>query len=266
MMKIVLIYFFLANTIWASGFNAPDEGLHWREVQTIQKEVTTLYDQVLREHLESYLRGKLKFTATSCQIRLPEIGCLTFRKKGRTAQIEVDFIAAKMVHLRGFGRLTLQQAQKRTRSLKLEDSQNRMILFPIVEKMLQFPVIPLNQGTIDFEALRKIETEVQALYTGTLQRTMKRYSGEQWRYPLDRCDTNLLELGCVTYAKISGYWMLSIQLEEALSQDLQGFDQLILRKRNDGLGELELRATEGRHLFFPTVNDQLKDLFIPTDL
>ncbi|MBF0277892.1 MAG: hypothetical protein HQM13_08880 [SAR324 cluster bacterium] len=260
------IFFFIYMTVFAKSFLRPEHGLTFGEIKKINQEIQMLYQQSLKEYLLEYVQGRLKFTATSCQIRDPEIGCLSFHKHPSSWNLQVDFKTSKILKLQGFNMLKLVRHKGQNHSLRIYDSDGRVIQFPFKKGKIMTPIFPLGHTKINYEKVENIVSETDYIYNKYLKAAMRQYSGEQWTYPIPLCDKDLEKLGCVSYKKNDQTWLLLVKLNRRASDEFSGFNQIILRHRADGLGELELSDRRGRSLFFPIVNAQLKDLFIPMEI
>ena len=257
------VFFFFYMTISAKNFRQPEEGLTFGEIQKINQEIQMLYQGSLKEYILLYVQGKLKFTAKTCQIRDPEIGCLSFHKHPHSWNLSVDFKTAKILKLQGFNKLTFVRHKGTKRTLRLYDSEGRMMRFPFKRGHIQNPIFPIGNSRIRYEKIENVVVEVAALYKESLKEAMSEYSGKQWTYPLPRCDKDRVQLGCVSYKKNNQTWLVQVRLNKRTSAKFSGFRHIFLRHRADGLGELELMDRQRRRLFFPIVNEKLQDLFIP---
>lgn len=269
MKKLVMLaigLFLFCETVLADSFQQPKHGFDFQDIQKITQEVQRLYEGSLHEYLLQYTQGILKFTSKTCQIRDPQIGCLTFHKNQKSWNLRVDFKTSRVLKLYGFHQLILLQEKNKRRWLRLYDREGRVIRFPFRRGKIQKPILPFMDTTIAYETIENIVSGITTIYEGSLKKPMQRYSGEQWIYPLSPCDRDLLNLGCVSYGKNPQIWLILVKLNQEWRQELSGFHQIIFRNRADGLGELELQNLQSRSLYFPIINWNLKDIFLPMPL
>ncbi len=263
---ILGMFFFFYMTVSAKNFLQPEHGFTFGEIQKINQEIQMLYQDSLKEYMLQYVQGKLKFTSKTCQIRDPQIGCLSFHKHPDAWNLRIDFKTSKILKLQGFNKLTFVRHKGTKRALRLYDSEGRMMRFPFKRGQIQNPIFPIGNSRIRYEKIANIVAEVASLYKESLKEAMREYSGKQWSYPLPRCDKDRVKLGCVSYQKNNQTWLVLAQFNRRTSANFSGFRQLILRHRADGLGELELVDRQRRRLFFPIVNEKLQDIFIPMNI
>ncbi|MBF0287545.1 MAG: hypothetical protein HQM14_06980 [SAR324 cluster bacterium] len=259
---IIMALYFSCVSIFANDFKQPDDGLTFGAITKINQEVQLIYENTLKDNMRQYIQGKLKFTDRICQIRDPQTGCLTFSKRPGFWSLRADLITSEAVKLRGFHKLIFNRYTNKKRTLHLYDSRGRVIQFPFRQGRVQNPIVPLGKSKISYEKIENIVFEMKYIYN-TLKPAMDHYSGEQWDYPLNRCDRNLLSLGCVSYQKSSDLRIIFVKLNQQTASQLFGFSQIYYRNRLDGLGELELSAHRRRTIFFPITNGRLEDVFIP---
>ncbi len=262
---IIIALYFSCMSVFANDFQQPGEGFTFGIIKKINQEVQTIYEHTLKENMQQYIQGRLKFTDKVCQIRDYQTGCLTFSKRQKFWSLRVDLNTAKMVKLHGFNKLIFNRYKNKKRVLYLHDSRGRVIQFPFRSGRLQNPIVPLAKSKISYEKIENIVFEVKYIYN-TLKLAMDHYSGEQWDYPLSRCDRNLLSLGCVSYQKSPDVRLILVKLNQQTASQLFGFSRIYYRNRLDGLGEFELSANNQRRLFFPITNGRLEDIFIPMDV
>lgn len=254
--------FFFHSWAMADSFQRPEHGLSFGAVQKINEEMQTLYAARLKSYMSDYVQGVLQFTTDECQIRDPQMGCVTFLKTHQTWLLQVSFNTPRRLRLHGFDNLLFIR-EKNRQWMRLFDPEERMMRFPIRKGEIQAPFVPFSGATIGYKPLENIFLEVSALYENSLKEAMQHYSGEQWIYPEASCDPDFLALGCVSYSKNAWVWLILVQLNQQWRKELAGFHQILLRHRADGLGELEIQHPQDRSLYFPIVNWNLKDLFIP---
>lgn len=261
---LMVLSFFLSVNVY--GFQQPDDGFSFGEIKKINQEVQSLYEEYLRKEILKYTQGKLKFTSTFCQTRAPQIGCITYSQNRQYWSLRVDLITARELKLVGFKKLILKRFKNRKQTLNIFDSRGRVIRFFFKNGKIQPPVIPLGHSTISYQKVENIIFHIDNIYNEFLKKPMAQYSGEQWNYPLPKCDKNLLFLGCASYVKSPEEWTMAIHFNKQTTAEFSGFHKMKYRKHPDGLSELEVEAPRNKKVYFPIVNGILKDIFIPADV
>ena len=259
-------FVFFHTSVSAESFQRPEQGLTFGAIQKINGEVQRMYEERLKNYMVRYVKGILQFTTRHCQIRDPQLGCLTFVKTHQARSMQVDFNTPAMLKLQGFERLLFIRENNQRQSMRLFDREGRVIRFPFQKGQIQAPFVPFAGGTIRYDQLEMVFLNLTVLYEESLKEAMQQYSSEQWTYPQAPCDRDFLALGCASYRKNDWVWLMVVRLNPLWQRQLAGFRQILFRHRADGLGELEIQNPQQQSLYFPIATWQLKDLFVPMPL
>ncbi len=254
---------FHSGSVAALSLQQGSDGLTFTDIQKINKEVQAIYRDFLEKEMHQYVRGVLKFTTPTCQIRYPEWGCVTYRKTGGTWTLRMDLKTSWVLKLKGFHTLEFIRKGNGRRSIVIEDARNHLIRFPFRGRAIQDAIVPLGNTRLTLEQIDNLVFEANYLFYEHLKPAMDQYHGEQLDYPLSRCERVLSKIGCGAFGENQHLWTLTVRFKRQVVKDLSGFVKLLYRKGPDGVAELEFSDRKENRVYFPVINGVLKDVFLP---